>query len=405
MDMQSFMESRNQLEFQEKIQKAMEAEGLDSLILTTPQNVYYATGFLSPFMYNGSCPPGTDIAIVNRTGKVSLVVGQFAQGGAEQQTKGDVDVIGYPTWIFIEDYINPNEKKKDVQPDAYKTYRLAADVAKKYKNGGKVGIEAGLVPYDKYVFLQNYLGADNLVDATQMLIRTRMIKTKWEIDILRYAAQTAEKIMDYVMEHTEPGMTEADLNKMWHQASWEITGGHEIVYSYQAHTVGPDFWASAISRERPLEEGDLVRLDGGVNIYGYNSDLGRTYAVGEKVAPERQAIFDTLLAARDAGIAKMVPGTKLCDVFHAVMKVCTEGALPQFVRGHVGHSISLGPTEEFPMLSPDNEMVLEPGMVFCFETPYYSSKYHSYNLEDTLVITEDGHELFTNTNRSLFVKK
>ena len=56
------------------------------------------------------------------------------------------------------------------------------------------------------------------------------------------------------------------------------------------------------------------------------------------------------------------------------------------------------------MLNPANEMVFEPGMVFCFETPYYSSKYGCYNLEDTLVITENGHELFTHTNRTLFVK-
>lgn len=402
--MQRFSETRNQEEFQNKLQAAMEEQGLDSLILTTPQNVYYATGYLSPFMYNGSNPAGTDIAVVNRTGKVHLVVGQFSQGGAEEQTKGTVEIIGYPTWIFIEDYINPNERKKDVQPDAYKTYRLAADAARQYRDGGRVGVEAGHIPYDKYLFLQEYLGAENLVDASGLMITVRSIKTPWEIDILRCSAQIAEKMMNYVMEHTETGMTEADLNKMWHQSAWEFTGGHEIVYAYQAHTPGTGFWASAISRERPLEDGDIVRLDGGINLYGYLSDLGRTYAVGNKVAPERQAIFDTLLAARDAGIARMVPGTRLCDVFHTVMKVCVEGALPQYVRGHCGHSISLGPTEEFPMLSPDNETVLKPGMVFCFETPYYSTKYNSYNLEDTLVITEDGHELFTNTNRSLFVK-
>ena len=148
----------------------------------------------------------------------------------------------------------------------------------------------------------------------------------------------------------------------------------------------------------------MVRLDGGVNIYGYMSDLGRAYAVGERVDAKKQAIFDTLLAARDAGIARMQPGVPFCDVFRAVMKVCKEGALPHYVRGHCGHTIGLGPGEEYPMLSPDNQSILEPGMVFCFETPYYSSQYHSYNLEDTLVTTQSGHELFTNTNRTLFIR-
>ena len=83
-----------------------------------------------------------------------------------------------------------------------------------------------------------------------------------------------------------------------------------------------------------------MRLDGGVNIYGYLSDLGRSYAAGDYVAPEKQAIFDTLLAARDTGLALMKPGNRFADVFEAVMKVCKEGALPHYVRGHCGHTIS-----------------------------------------------------------------
>ncbi len=402
--MYRFMGTRVQKDFQERIQEAMEEAGIDSLILTTPQNIFYATGFISAFLYGGIGGIGSDIAVVNRTGKVKLVVNQFCQGGAEEQTKGEVDIRPYPTWIFIEDYFDPNEKAKEVQPDMYKTFRMAVQAVTDYKKGGKVGIEGGSLPYDKYIFLQQELGADKLVSATEFMIGVRTIKFPWEIGVLRYSAQIAEKMMNYTMTHTEIGMCEADLIKLWYQSAYEFTGGHEIVSASQYHTTGQDFWCTGVPRERALKEGDIVRLDGGVSIYGYISDLGRAYAVGEAVAPERQAIFDTLLAARDAGIERMVSGNRFCDVFQAVMKVCREGALPHYVRGHCGHTIGLGPGEEYPMLNPDNEMIFQPGMVFCFETPYYSSKYGSYNLEDTLVITETGHELFTDTNRSLFVK-
>lgn len=402
--MYQFMSTRIQQDFQNKIQEAMEKAKIDSLILTTPQNIFYATGFISAFLYNGIGSAGSDIAVVTRSGKVKLIVNQFSQGGAEEQTRGTVEIIPYPTWIYIEDYYDPNERSKEVQPDLYKTFRMAVQLAKEDKKDGKVGIEGGSLPYDKYVFLQQELGADSLVSATPFMIEVRTFKFPWEIDVLRYSAQTAEKMMNDTMTHTEIGMCEADLIKLWFQSAYEFTGGHEIVGASQYHTTGPDFWCTALPRERRLKEGDVVRLDGGVNIYGYISDLGRAYAIGKTIAPERQAIFDTLLSARDAGIERMVPGNRACDVFHAVMKVCLEGALPHYVRGHCGHTIGLGPGEEYPMLSPDNEMILQPGMVFCFETPYYSSKNGSYNLEDTLVITETGHELFTNTNRSLFVK-
>lgn len=401
--MYHFLTTRCQKDFQEKIQRAMAENDLDALILTTPENVFYATGFASPFMYRAAAAPGTDIAVIKRTGKVTLICAQWSVGGAQEQTRGEVEIIGYPTWIYIEDFDGKTGGQKEVQPDMYKTFRIATDVIGTGQMQARVGVEAANLPYDKYVFLQQCFGAEALIDCRDMLIRLRAIKLPWEIDILRYSAQIAEKMMNHTMKQTCVGMCEADILKIWRQCAYDFTGGHELLYTYEAHTLGSEYWASAIPREKPLEEGDVVRLDGGVNIYGYLSDLGRTYAVGRHVSADKQRIFDTLLAARDAGVAMLRPGMRFCDVFHEVMRVCKEGALPHYVRGHVGHSISLGPSEEFPMLSPDNEAVLEPGMVMCFETPFYSSQYHSYNLEDTILITEDGHEMFTNTNRTLIL--
>jgi len=191
--MYRFMGTRVQKDFQERIQEAMEEAGIDSLILTTPQNIFYATGFISAFLYGGIGGIGSDIAVVNRTGKVKLVVNQFCQGGAEEQTKGEVDIRPYPTWIFIEDYFDPNEKAKEVQPDMYKTFRMAVQAVTDYKKGGKVGIEGGSLPYDKYIFLQQELGADKLVSATEFMIGVRTIKFPWEIGVLRYSAQIVGK--------------------------------------------------------------------------------------------------------------------------------------------------------------------------------------------------------------------
>ena len=400
--MYKFMETRNQKQFQEKLQIKMEKEGIDALLFTTPQNIFYGTGFISGMYGNWSY--GSDIAVMPAKDKAVLITSHFTYGGAELQTKGDVELIGYPTWIFIEDWYDPNEKEKEVQPDSNKIFKMACDVIKSQKDNAVVGIERNSMPYDKYLYLIEEFGADNLIDINQFMIEVRTIKFPWEIDALRYSAKVAQKMMNITMQYTEPGMTEADIFKIWYQAAYEITGGHEVVGFDQAHITGPDYWSTQMPRERPLVNGDIVRLDGGVNIYGYISDLGRVYAVGDHVAPEKKAIFDSLLAGRDAGIAQFMPGNKFSDVFHATMKVIKEGALPQYVRGHVGHTIGLGPEEEYPMLNPDNDMVFEPGMVLCLETPYYSSKYGSYNLEDTLLITENGHELFTNTNRSLFIK-
>ena len=138
--MQSLVQTRCQKDFQEKLQKGMAAAGIDALILTSAENIYYSTGYVSPQLYLTGSPIGTDLAVVNASGRVSLIVSQFEKGGADLLTKGDVDVIAYPQWIFIEDYFDPNEKEKEVQPDTNKTFRMASEIVRSKKSDAIVGV-------------------------------------------------------------------------------------------------------------------------------------------------------------------------------------------------------------------------------------------------------------------------
>ena len=147
----------------------------------------------------------------------------------------------------------------------------------------------------------------------------------------------------------------------------------------------------------------MVRLDGGVQVYGYLSDLARTFAVGSSVPPERERLFDIMLSGFDAELSMMGPGVKLSEVFRRTLEVIRKHGLPTYIRGHFGHTTGSGLTEDYPMISANEDTVLAPGMVFCLETPYYSARHHSYNIEDEIVITQDGYERFTYTNRTLLV--
>lgn len=397
-----FLEKRNQEEFHCKIQSMLSKNQISYAIYSSPQNIAYSTGYISG-MY-GMWKSGSDVALAKINGKTKLFVSEFMQKGAEQQTdKKFVDIVGYPSWIFIEDYYDPNETDKPVQPSTEDIFNSILDYID-INGEEKIGIEKGSIGLDQYIALVNRFGEERIIDITESMIGIRKYKLPWEIDVLRYSAKIAQKMMNITMEFTEPGMTEEDIFKIWYQSAYELTGGKELVGVQQAHTPGSNYWATQVPRSEKLKNGDIVRLDGGVNILGYLSDLGRVYAVGDEVSSDKEEIFKTLLSARDTGISYLKPGTSFSKVFNETMKICHDGALPHFVRGHVGHTIGLGPGEEFPMISPDNDDILEPNMVLCFETPYYSSKYGSYNLEDTILITEGGCELFTDTNRTLIVK-
>jgi len=55
------------------------------------------------------------------------------------------------------------------------------------------------------------------------------------------------------------------------------------------------------------------------------------------------------------------------------------------------------------VLNPANETLIEPGMVFCLETPYYELGWGGMMCEDTVIVTEDGHRRFTISDRELQV--
>ena len=101
------------------------------------------------------------------------------------------------------------------------------------------------------------------------------------------------------------------------------------------------------------------------------------------------------------------PGVKLSDMYRACRsEVEASTNIPSYPRGHVGHSISVESTlEDHPWITAAEPSAFEPGMVVSHEMSYAatSNTPHegSYNIEDTFLITEDGHERFSFTNEKL----
>ena len=392
---------REQELIQKKLQDAMDKFNLDAMILTDPSSVYYATGMASTLSY-ASGTIGMVLAVVTRIGKVALVCSEF-DSQAARNCCNSIEIYSYPTWIYIAD-VPDDGKEKASQPDGLETFRIAADII--HDRSGKlekVGVEWKNLPYDCMMYLKNTFGEPVIVDCSKALIEARAYKTPWEIQTLKECAQAAEKAMYLTAQQTEIGMSEEDIVHIWNK-SWQMQG--KMFYDqFSAFTFADQYSPHLIPRKAPkLKEGDLVRLDGGAIGNGYGSDLARTFVVGNKVAPEREKIFEVLLEAFDEIFNMIGPGVAMCDVYNKAMNIIKK-EIPDYKRGHVGHSIGCARfVEEYPFLAADETRVLEPGMVFCAEVPYYSSFNSSFNLEDTFAVTENGIDRFTTVNRSLFWK-
>lgn len=387
------MYNRNQLEIQEKLQAQMAHDGLDAMIVTTPEAVFYCTGFASQFLYISN-RIGMAIVVVPKAGKITLLVSGFEKLAAEQAVdQSRVDVIAYPVWIYIKDLDDGREK--DAQPDMNQTFRMAVEVLGALRENAKVGVQFESLPFQKWEYLCGVYGAAALIDCEPTLRAVRVRKTAWEIQLIRENTRFLELGMFNTFQKIAPGMSEQDICSIWNKECFALSP--DIYNVFHTHVVGKNWSPRLIPDDtRRVQTGDVIRMDGAVWRKGYGSDLGRSAAIGGIAAADgMDRVYAALHAGYDRLISMVGPGVRLCDVFHEVVST-VQHFIPEYRRGHVGHSLGCNRfSEEYPFIAPDETSVFEPGMIFCTEVPYYSSEFSSYNLEDTLLITENGIELFS----------
>jgi Xaa-Pro aminopeptidase len=137
----------------------------------------------------------------------------------------------------------------------------------------------------------------------------------------------------------------------------------------------------------------------GCLLDGYWSDIGRTAVVGSPTTLQSQR-YDAILDGLDAQLAAARPGVSAASVFDLAVATTESAGLAPYRRHHCGHGIGLD-VYEAPIVRPGEDVPLEEGMTFCFETPYYEIGWGGMMIEDALVVTADGVAPLTTLARGL----
>ncbi len=167
------------------------------------------------------------------------------------------------------------------------------------------------------------------------------------------------------------------------------------------------------SRNRVLNEGDIISIDTGASIDGFFGDACCTFAVG-KISEDRQRLLDITLASLHAGVAAVEPGATLGDIGHAVEQVVTPAGYG-LVRDYAGHGIGhrLHEAPQVPNYGrPGSGITVKPRMTFCVEpmvmigaeevtqrpggwTVVTKDGSDAAHFEFSLLVTEEGVEILT----------
>jgi len=396
-----------------KVQKLMQEKGIDAMVVFRPENLYYTSGYY-PKISDLPGNVGINLSVVPSEGPARLVVSTLELEGAMESAGNDVEITSYPSWVFIDDG-TPETRTAKVGSviDAFSGIRKAIEIIRTFPKHNTIGAELPFLTYPIYTefnkLLSEAIPGVKVVDSiSNVFNQARRIKTPWEVDMLRIAAQHCERTMYRVAQDVTTGMLCCEIDNLMNRYGFEedklFTADRNL---FATEAAGPYFGLSGIPRGYAVKEGDIIRFDGGFRHLGYVADLARCFCLGDK--PEQKAvdIYKTLVEGFHKGIELLKPGTVMKDIYHAMCdRVTSSSCIPFYPRGHMGHSVGMNNgLEEWPQISPAMEEELVPGMVVCVEAPLWtnglSEHFGAFSIEDTFAITETGCERFTHSNETL----
>lgn len=279
----------------------------------------------------------------------------------------------------------------------------AGSLLKKLPQGHRVGFEADHVNVAQLeAWNEKAAGHLTLSSTTGMVESLRLVKDSSEIEALTAVANVASTAFTDLLGVGEiaAGRSErdiaADLEYRMRRLGSEHTSFDTIVAS-GPNSAKPHHGAG----DRVLQNGDLVTLDFGAYIDGFNSDMTRTVAVGH-VTDFAAEIYEIVLRAQLAGVAASTPGADLADVDAACRDIIADaGYAEQFVHS-TGHGVGLE-VHEAPSASTRGTGKLAENMTLTIEPGIYVPGQGGVRIEDTLVITSGAARIITGVNKELLV--
>jgi len=246
-----------------------------------------------------------------------------------------------------------------------------------------------------------------------MIIR----KSREEIAKMREAGRIVAGVLDMLEKHVRPGTRTETLNRLADDYI-RSRGGIPSFLGYRGFpasicTSVNDVVVHGIPGKERLREGDIIGIDVGVILDGYQADAARTYAVGE-VSDAARRLVEVTRASLEAGIAACRAGNRLGDVSNSIQRVVEEGGFSVVVQ-FVGHGIGKEMHEEpqIPNFGPPGRgPLLLPGMTFALEPMVNEGTYEvrveddgwtvrtvdgrlSAHFEHTVAVTEGDPEILT----------
>ena len=320
-------------------------------------------------------------AVITREGEIAVVTPFFEEPSVRETLELDAQVL---TW------------NEDEDPLAL----IGSWLGKRGLAKGKIGIEE-TVRYFAVDGLQHALPDAELVSANPVVRGCRMIKSPAELALMQVANDITLAAYRLMYRKIEAGMTPADVGKLINGATVAMGGNPEFALVLLGEASA---YPHGTGKPQEVREGEVVLLDCGCNVHGYQSDISRSFVFGE-ANDEQRLVWNRMRKGQQIAFEAAQVGTEAGKVDDAVRAYYqTLGYGPGYklpgTSHRTGHGIGLDGHEPVNLVHGETTK-LAPGMCFSDEPGIYIPGDFGIRLEDCFYMTESGPRWFSTPPNSI----
>ena len=263
----------------------------------------------------------------------------------------------------------------------------------------------------------NSLFPKNKIALSTIIHKMRLVKSDYEIELMKNAAQVSILAHEQAMKKSKPGIYEYELDA---EIKY-IFNKHNMHFAYMSIVGGGDNACTLhyIKNNHLLKNNELVLIDAAAENKGYASDITRTFPVNGKFTQEQALIYDIVLSAQEKAIEFLRPGVTWDKVHEISVKeisqglinlrilpddiemVINDGLYKEFFMHKTGHWIGLDVHDvgdyEGILFQPGMVITVEPGIYISSSNKNVEKKWRGIGvrIEDDVLITSNGCEVIT----------
>ena len=228
----------------------------------------------------------------------------------------------------------------------------------------------------------------------------RQIKTPREIEFIKMAQAITDKAFAHILNFIKVGKTEKEI-ALELEFFMRKNGSQGVAFDTIAVSGKNSSLPHGVPTDKPLENGDFLTMDFGARFEGYCSDMTRTVALGQ-VSETQYEIYDIVLQSQLEALKSIKPNVQCKEIDKIARDIITNKGYGECFGHGLGHSVGIE-IHENPAFNTRDETSIKKGMVITVEPGIYLPDKFGVRIEDMVVITDDGFENITKSDKNLII--